>query len=94
MKTIKYLLITCTITLYTSFCFSQVTGKCIDTLGNPIPYINVSVKLSASGTVTDENGIFHLNENLQNEIDSLIISHISYITQTISSNRKDSILVV
>ncbi len=94
MKTLKYTFLVSVIFLYSNFCISQVTGKCIDTLGSPVPFINVGVKMTSLGTVTDENGIFHLDGDLYNYIDSLVISHIGYVTQTICSNRKDTIVVV
>ena len=94
MKAITYSLITGIIILYSNFCISQVTGKCIDTLGSSVPFINVGVKMTSLGTVTDENGIFHLTGDLLNDIDSLVISHIGYVPQTICSNRKDTIVVV
>lgn len=94
MLTIKNLFITGVLILYTNLCFTQIVGKCIDKLGNPIPYINVSVKKSIIGTVSNEDGVFRFKENLQNEIDSLVFSHIGYITQTISSDRNDSIIVI
>lgn len=94
MITIKNLFMTGVLILYTSLCFTQIIGKCIDTLGSPVPFINVGVKMTSLGTVTDENGIFHLNGDLHNDIDSLVISHIGYVKQTICSNRKDTIIVV
>lgn len=94
MKSNKYKIIIYTFLLYPNLCFSNVTGKCIDSIGSPIPYINVGVKMSSVGTVSDENGIFHFEDSQLKETDSLIITHIGYVTQTITSNKKDTIIII
>lgn len=94
MLIIKKALLTCVLFSHANFCVSQIVGKCTDTLGNPIPYMNISVKKSIVGTVTNDKGIFEFEENLLHENDSLVFSHIEYKTQTIRFNKKDIINVV
>ena len=93
MKTVIKLLISLIFITKTNFCFSQVIGKCVDELGAPIPYLNIAIKKTSLGTVTDENGIFTINEGLPNNIDSLVFTHIGYKMQTISANSRDTIIV-
>lgn len=93
MKTVIKLLISLIFITKTNFCFSQVIGKCVDESGAPIPYLNIAIKKTSLGTVTDENGIFTINEGLPNNIDSLVFTHIGYKMQTISANSRDTIIV-
>lgn len=94
MKIILKLSIALILTIKVNLCFPQVIGKCFDNSGNPIPFLNISVKKSITGTVTDENGIFILKDDLQNDYDSLVFTHIGYKMQTVSSNSRDTIKVI
>jgi len=65
------------------YSYSQMTGKCIDSLENAIPYVNISVKNRTYGTVTDANGLFVLDSEALKETDTLIISHLNFDKQLV-----------
>ena len=61
-------------------------GKIVDSkTGNPIPFVNIGVFEKEIGTVSDEEGIFHLplidTRILQS--DNIIFSSLGYQTKTI-----------
>jgi TonB-linked SusC/RagA family outer membrane protein len=68
---------------------NQVSGKVTDENGDPLPGINVLLKSTTRGTVTDASGFYSL-ENLSNEA-TLIFSFIGYQTQEIATNGKTTI---
>ena len=94
MKTVIKLLILLISLTQINLCFSQVVGKCVDESGAPIPFLNIAIKKTSLGTVTDENGIFKIKEGLPNNTDSLVFTHIGFKMQTISANSKDTIKVI
>lgn len=94
MKTNLKLFFLLLLIIKVNFCISQVIGKCVDESGAPIPFLNIAIKKTSLGTVTDENGIFTINEGLPNNNDSLVFTHIGYKMQTISANRRDTIKVI
>jgi hypothetical protein len=80
--------------LLTTIGFSQITGKCVDTLGKPLPYINIGIKNTMIGTITDQDGLFVLNDKTLGEANNLVISHIGYQTRLITATQKETITVV
>lgn len=60
---------------------SQVKGKVVDEGGMPLPGVNVLIKGSSQGTVTDASGAFTLANINNNE--TLVISFIGYATQEV-----------
>ncbi|MCB0495550.1 MAG: SusC/RagA family TonB-linked outer membrane protein [Cyclobacteriaceae bacterium] len=83
MKKHVTLFVTSFIMLLTLSVFAQersVNGKVSDEDGNPVPGVNVVVKGSSTGAVTDIDGNYKLN--VPNE-SSLVFSFIGYETQTI-----------
>tara|TARA_R110002073_G_scaffold279026_1_gene442970 strand:- start:230285 stop:231097 length:813 start_codon:yes stop_codon:yes gene_type:complete len=63
---------------------AQIKGICIDAYSKePIPYVNISLKDSDYGTVTNLKGIFSLNGQKIKKTDSLIVSHLNYKTQRV-----------
>jgi hypothetical protein len=44
--------------IFSFFSYSQIKGKCIDENGKGIPYVNISVKGKAIGTVSNLEGTF------------------------------------
>jgi hypothetical protein len=93
MKLIQSILLTVTIIIAGKANSSEVAGVCRDTSGKPIPYVNIGLKMTGNGTVSDENGVFQLTGDFHYDIDSLVFSHIGYLTKTICANRKDSIFI-
>jgi TonB-linked SusC/RagA family outer membrane protein len=59
-----------------------VTGVVADYLGEPLPGVNVVVKGTNKGIVTDENGKFNLSVPSRDAV--LVFSYISYVTQEIT----------
>lgn len=60
-----------------------VQGQVTDAAGQPLPGVSVSLKGTATGTVTDLNGRFTLNSgNAEKPV--LVLSYIGYITQEVA----------
>jgi TonB family protein len=59
--------------------------------GSPIPGVNVMLKGTTQGTVTDASGYFQMNLNQQNQ--PLVFSFIGYESQEINALEKDKIEV-
>lgn len=71
----------------------QIRGKITDLqTGEPVPFANVMLKGTTNGGVTDTNGVFEFSAK-HLLTDSLRISAIGYITQTITLATKDSIFI-
>ncbi len=94
MTIIKKILLTIVICIQANLCISQIVGMCTHLLGHPIPFLNVSVKNTIIGTVTNEKGVFDLKEKLSTKDDSLIFSHIEYKTKKIGFYEKDTIYII
>jgi TonB-dependent starch-binding outer membrane protein SusC len=67
----------------------QVSGKVTDENGDPLPGINVLVKATTRGTVTDATGFYSI-DNLSTDA-TLVFSFIGYQTQEITISGKTSI---
>lgn len=70
----------------------SVSGKATDTTGAPLPGVSVVVKGTTTGTITDFDGNFSLNNFPQNA--TLLFSFVGMKTQEISLGNKTSISVV
>ncbi|MCD7977555.1 MAG: TonB-dependent receptor [Tannerellaceae bacterium] len=71
------------LTLFTTNAFAQqktITGKVIDTLGDPLIGVNVSVKGTTTGTITDFDGNYSLGVP-SNAV--LVFSYIGYTVQEV-----------
>lgn len=60
----------------------KLTGTIVDESGEPLIGVNITVKGTTTGTISDFNGQFLLETSDQNPI--LVISYIGYITQEIT----------
>lgn len=60
--------------------------------GAPLPGVNVLVKNTSIGTVTDVEGVYSIN--VPNEDDILVFSSIGYITQEVAVNGRTTIDVI
>ncbi|MEQ9440849.1 MAG: TonB-dependent receptor [Cyclobacteriaceae bacterium] len=68
----------------------QVAGKVTDaSSGESLPGVNVLVKNSSAGTVTDVNGSYSIS--VPNEDDILVFSSIGYISQEVEVNGRTTI---
>jgi hypothetical protein len=83
MKSYSILLfIACLFLVHPSY--SQIKGKCIDENGRGIPYVNISIKGKAIGTVSNLEGNFSIENTSVTENDYLIFSHMNFDKKTIS----------
>ena len=95
MKTINLIII---LICYCNLAISQIyiDGKVIDAETNqPVPYVNIGVKNSSIGTVSDNNGVFQLNLNSGEDI--ITFSSIGYETFNIRGDKllnQDSIKLI
>ncbi|HEY8513331.1 MAG TPA: TonB-dependent receptor [Cyclobacteriaceae bacterium] len=69
-----------------------VSGRVTSDTGDPLPGVNVLVKGTSNGTVTDVDGMFSLNVRDGTEI--LVFSFIGYVTQEVAINGQSTINVV
>ena len=67
--------------LISSMIFAQINGKVLDENKTPIPGVNIMIKGTTTGTITDLNGLFEIDAN---ESDVLIVKSIGYQTQEIT----------
>lgn len=88
MKTKSSLLALLTIASLSSFAKSEkIDGKIIDTKGNPMAYVNISLlslpdSAFVNGTVSDENGKFNISANTSNCV--LKFSSVGFQTQYVN----------
>lgn len=75
-----------------SLSFSQViSGKVVNELNKKtIPFVSIGIKGTNIGTVSNEDGYFHLNLENMNLADSLKISAIGYKFKTFSASKAQS----
>jgi hypothetical protein len=90
----KKILIIWILVLSTNYCFSQITGKCIDISGKPISYVNIGIQNTTIGTVTDFEGSFVIDDKLLSENNTIIISHVGFETKSIITSKKTEIKIV
>ncbi|MRX69331.1 CarboxypepD_reg-like domain-containing protein [Flavobacterium resistens] len=90
----KKLLILFTIILKSNLCLSQLKGKCVDSAGKPIPYVNIGVQNTSIGTVTDLNGDFIINDKSLQENAAIIVSHMGYETKSVTPAKDTPIEIV
>ncbi|MEN8122245.1 MAG: TonB-dependent receptor [Bacteroidota bacterium] len=70
---------------------SEITGRVTDAEdGSPIPGVNVTIKGTTSGTITDFEGNFKISTSSE---DFLLFSYIGYETQEIAVGNNTNILV-
>ena len=70
---------------------SEITGRVTDAEdGSPIPGVNVTIKGTTSGTITDFEGFFKISARSE---DFLLFSYIGYETQEIAVGNNTNILV-
>lgn len=70
---------------------TTVTGLVTDHTGEPLPGVNVFIKGTTNGTVTDVNGKYILTVNGAD--DQIVFSFIGYQTQTIAVDGQNAINV-
>jgi TonB-linked SusC/RagA family outer membrane protein len=91
INSIKYILFVVSL-LFTSMIYSQtkITGKVTDENGVPLPGVNIIVKGSQKGTVSDFDGNYSIETS---SLGILEYSYIGYVTQDISIGEKTIINV-
>lgn len=92
MRNCKFLLV-CIMLFCSAIAFAQnqITGHVVDTTGEPVIGANVTVKGTATGTITDIDGNFTLPVESNDGI--LIVSFIGYKSAEVSINGKTQINV-
>ena len=78
--------------LISSYCFGQskqITGKVTDSFGASLPGVNIVIKGSADGTVTDNDGNYSLKVKPG---DALIISFVGYSTEEVIVGNGQSVI--
>ena len=68
--------------------YSQIKGKCVDEFGKGIPYVNISIKGTSIGTVSNMKGKFSFENSSIKENDSLIFSHLNFEKKIIKNQLK------
>lgn len=86
--------------LFVFFCFGQVnasaimpvelTGKVVDKDGAALPGVNIQIKGTTQGTVTDTDGNFRIDVA---EGQELVVSFIGYVSQQVRPGRQSSLTV-
>lgn len=69
----------------------KVRGAVTDSLGNPLVGVSISLKGSATGTVTDENGNYALT--LEDGNGTLVFSYVGYLKQEVAIGGRATIHV-
>ncbi len=70
---------------------NQITGSVTDSAGEPLPGVNIVVKNTTSGTITDIDGKFQLDVG---PTDILLVSFIGYTSKEVPVNNQSSIIIV
>lgn len=73
--------------------FPDIHGRVTDSAGNAIGNVNVTIKGTHIGTITDDNGVFLL-KNVDDKEAILIFSHVGYNAQEIPLRSRTKIDVV
>ena len=69
----------------------QISGIVKDVSGEPVIGVNVSVKGTGNGSITDLDGKFTIPD--VKEKDVLVVSYIGYLTQSVSVGKKTSFII-
>ncbi|HLO59490.1 MAG TPA: von Willebrand factor type A domain-containing protein [Bacteroidales bacterium] len=70
----------------------HITGKVVDSSNNPIPGVNIVIKGTTTGTVTDANGEFSIQVTDENAV--LVFTYIGYNTEEVKVNSSGNLLVM
>lgn len=91
MKIYSRLLFFACLLLFSST-YSQIKGKCVDQNGIGIPYVNISIKGKAVGTVSNMEGSFSIESSSITKNDYLIFSHLNFEKTTIGIPSKFEVI--
>jgi len=69
-----------------------ITGKVVDSANNPLPGVNIVIKGTITGTVSDANGTFSITVSELDEV--LVFSYIGYATEEVKIGSSVSLLVM
>ena len=93
MKTLKKIsvLVTLLLLFSSAMAYSQsaVTGKVVDSNGEPLPGVNVSVKGTSMGAITEGDGTYTLRQVPAQSV--IVFSYIGFTTQEIPVGNKTTI---
>ncbi|MEZ4854317.1 DUF5686 and carboxypeptidase regulatory-like domain-containing protein [Flavobacterium sp.] len=65
---------------FSIFLVAQIKGKVTDAKNNPLPFVNIYIENTYSGTTTNEFGVYELNYFETNEI-TVVFKYLGYKTQ-------------
>jgi TonB-dependent starch-binding outer membrane protein SusC len=71
---------------------TKITGKVVDSDGQPMPGVNIVLKGSPSGTVTDINGLYSIQ--VPSTDDVLVFSYIGYVTENVAVKDQKQIDII
>ncbi|MCG8697269.1 MAG: carboxypeptidase-like regulatory domain-containing protein, partial [Bacteroidales bacterium] len=61
-----------------------ISGKITDAEGNPLPGVNIVIKGTSIGTITDMNGAFSLQSEQAEAV--LVVSYVGFLTEEIEAS--------
>jgi hypothetical protein len=78
----RYLVLILIFIAFNTIAQTKVSGYVLDEFNEPVSYANVIFKNSSKGTITNENGKFYMEDDV--DWDTLIISFLGYLTQEVT----------
>ncbi len=87
----KKLILLANLLLIVSTTFAQINGKVLDENREPIPGVNITIKETTQGTITDLNGSFKINAT---QGDVLIIKSIGFLTKELKVSNQTNLEIV
>ncbi|MFC2117391.1 carboxypeptidase-like regulatory domain-containing protein [Bacteroidota bacterium] len=69
--------------------FFKIEGKITNSKNQAIPYVNISIKKTSIGTMSNDDGEFILSISEEYINDTVLVSHIGYLTQNFIVDKKN-----
>lgn len=92
MKSTVNIVITCFLVLFSFSIQAQVKGKITDQAGEPLPFVNIYIENTYTGTTSNEKGFYELNVQNQGKV-KLVFQYLGYKTQKHELNLTKSTLI-
>jgi len=92
-RDLTFLSTTSSVTHWSDFQVSKITGKVTDETGGGMPGVSVTLKGTSVGTTTNENGVYVLGITPDQSAGTLVFSFIGYANQEESINNRSTINV-
>ena len=78
----RFLILVISLISFVTIAQTKVSGYVLDEFNEPISFANVIFKNSSKGTITNENGKFYMEDDVN--WDTLVISFVGYLAQEIT----------